>query len=148
MGGRLCMISAVAALSVGLAASCSRPASPPPAPEPPAAAPPASVVPAASPAPAAAPSGPPDYVGVVERVRVRPRPAPVGRPAVMVLVRYTQVGRPPDRIWAHLDDAVLEQNGAHLEPGSAVRLWAPGPVATSEPGQVTGVYIMCEPAGK
>lgn len=94
------------------------------------------------------PAAPPNYAGVVEQVKVYPWPAPAGRPTVRVLVRYTQAVRPPDRVWVHLTNAVLEQDGANLEAGAAVRVWVPGDVAPSDPPQVWAVHVVCEAAGK
>ena len=101
--------------------------------------------PPAKPAP---PDGPPQYVGVIEQVKVSS--APTGRPVVRVLVRHTLPGGRPGRVWAHLDNATLEQRGAQLEVGSAASVWAKGDVdvPTTIPPQVWAVYIVCEPAGK
>ena len=90
----------------------------------------------------------PHYTGTIEKVKVYPASAPVGRPVVRVLVRTTVPGKQPDLIWVHLDDATLEQDGAELEAGSAVSVWATGGVAKSDPPQAWGTYIVCQPAKK
>ena len=90
----------------------------------------------------------PDYTGVIEKVKVFPASAPIGRPVVRVLVRTAGPDKKPDLIWVHLNDAPLEQDGAELEAGSAVSVWATGGVAKSDPPQAWATYIVCQPAKK
>ena len=90
----------------------------------------------------------PDYTGVIEKVKVFPASAPIGRPVVRVLVRTAGPDKKPDLIWVHLNDATWEQDGAELEAGSAVSVWATGGVAKSDPPQAWATYIVCQPAKK
>jgi hypothetical protein len=87
----------------------------------------------------------PDYMGVIEKIKVYPASAPIGRPVVRVLVRTTGPAKKPDLIWVHLDEATLEQDGAHLEDGSGVSVWATGGVAKTDPPQAWATYILCQP---
>ena len=94
------------------------------------------------------PKAAPDYTGVIDKLKVYPASAPIGRPVVRILVRTAGPDKKPDLIWLHLDDATLEQDGAELEVGSAVSVWATGGVAKSDPPQAWATYILCQPTKK
>lgn len=92
------------------------------------------------------PAKAPEYTGVVEKFKVYPSPAPIGRPVTQVLVRMAGAVKQADLIWVHLDKATLEQDGSLLEVGSVVSIWSSGGVGKTHPPQVWPTYILCQPA--